>query len=148
MAAVLATFHFATAETGSEEEGMAIAMRAFAMSTSGHVTRRPMKIILDCACQHFAVTLDELLGPTIKRHIARARRTTMWLLRANGYTWQEAAEAVGRNQHTDAMRACRIVDRDEGLLAEAAAVARLIADSLPEVKAAPVVWPRAATGSR
>ena len=72
IASVLETFRFASAELGSEEAGMAVAMRAFALSVRG---------------------------------------------------------------------------KDE-LLTEAAQVAGMIADRLPEVKGAPVVWPKAANGSR
>ena len=39
-------------------------------------------------------------------------------------------------------------DGDDELLTEAAQVAGMIADRLPEVKGAPVVWPKAANGSR
>jgi chromosomal replication initiation ATPase DnaA len=142
IAAVLATFRFASAELGSEEAGMAVAMRAFALSVRGQIERRPRQLILECTCEHFDVALDDLLGDGRTSTVSRARRAAAWLLRANGYSYGETAKALGRKNNTDAIRACHSVDRHEDLQAEVAQVAGMIAERLPAVKGAPVIWPK------
>jgi chromosomal replication initiation ATPase DnaA len=139
--AVLETFRFASAELGSEEAGMAVAMRAFAMNSKGQVERRPPQLILDCTCERFEVTREELIGPSQKHRVARARRAAMWLLYANGQSYQETATWVGRKTAEEAMRSIRTVEGDEELQREIGAVAAMIAERLPDVKGAPVIWP-------
>ena len=140
---VVATFEFASAELGSKRLGMAVAMRAYALSVGGQVELTPHQLILECVCEVFDVTLPELLGPSQKHNVARARRAAQWLLKANGYSYSKSAEHTGRKTSAEAYRSCQAVKGDDELQREIGAVAGMIADRLPTVKGAPVIWPRA-----
>jgi chromosomal replication initiation ATPase DnaA len=145
--AAVETFRFARAELGSDEAAMAVVLSAYAHTSGGAIERRPKQLILQCVCERFDVAIDDMLGESVTSTVSRARRVAMWILHASGYSYREAGERVNRKR-TDAIRACQSVDRHEELQAETAEVARMIAERLPAVKGAPVVWPRAAGASK
>jgi chromosomal replication initiation ATPase DnaA len=57
----------------------------------------------------FRVTEAQLLGPSRRQEIARARHVVAWLLRQDGFSFPEIGRHIGRD-HTSVMNSCRRVD--------------------------------------
>jgi chromosomal replication initiation ATPase DnaA len=138
----LADLHrFVLSETGSDESAVAAVLRAYSLSGHGRIERRPTQAILEAVCQHFGVELNAMLGKRRPATLARARHVAMSLLVATGMPLAEAGEAIGHSKG-DAAYACRRVDRDERLQAEAATVAAIVAERAGEPGGRlPVIWP-------
>ena len=143
LASAVETYHFALSELGSEQQAMAVVLRAYSLTSLGQVERRPLQLVLNTVCAHFGVSQADLLGVSRKGSLPRARRMAMWILKSGGESYQGAANALGRTSHTDAISACRTVEASERDQAEVRNVAQKIAARLPEVKEAPVIYPRA-----
>jgi chromosomal replication initiation ATPase DnaA len=143
------TFEFAFLEFKDDgrprplRDALAVACRAFAGSATAPIERKPTQIVLRSACDEFEVSMEDLLGGSRRGCLPLVRRISVWLLKASGMSYQQAAEALGRASHTDAMSACRTVNRSKRDQAEAAKVCRRIAAQLPSVRLAPVIYPRA-----
>ena len=125
------TFRFARAELGSDEAAMAVVLSAYARTATGAIERRPKQVILECCCERFDVTLDELLGDGRTSTVSKARRSAAWLLHASGYSYNETSAVLGRKRQTDAIRACQRVDTNPKMQAEVAVVAGMIAERVP-----------------
>jgi hypothetical protein len=145
ISAVVETYEFALAELGSKSEAMAVAMRAYSMSSSGLVERTPRELVFEVVCEHFHVTVSRVLGKSRVGELPKARRAVMYLLKAGGYSNREAAEAVGRNQPQETVGACHTVDRNPSTANEVAGLARLIAERLPAPPRRLAIYPNASS---
>lgn len=129
---------FLRSEGMDELEAMAVVLRSFSSAT-GAARRRPPGLILEQVCRYYDLTPAELVS-TYQPLRARARKVAMHLLHtAGGLSHREAAQAVGRRNRSEAIRACRAVDADVELLAEAAAIGREIEAGERPVRA-PVIF--------
>jgi chromosomal replication initiation ATPase DnaA len=71
-------------------------------------------IVIDCVCESFSVTRDEIRYGDKRPLFAEARGVTQWLLRyVAKLTWHEVGDATNRD-HTTAIAVCkRVVRRRE-----------------------------------
>lgn len=75
---------------------------------------RPRRLadVLAVVADRFAVSPDELTGPSRVARIASARHVAAWLLRDSGYSYPEIGRALGGRDHTTAMASVRRVDEE------------------------------------
>lgn len=70
---------------------------------------------------HFGLPVDVLCGPSRVRSVTYARHIAMWMLRQQGLSYRAVAEALGRTDHTTAVRAVSIIERERTMLLGGAA---------------------------
>ena len=135
---------FVLAETGSPEAAMVAALRLFALNRDGALERTPVRHVLDAVCTYYETELAALLANSRKAGIARARQVAMALLRSAGLSLAEAGEAVGHSKGA-AECACRHIEADAELRAEAAVIAEAVAKAAGDGKRMlPVIFPAGA----
>lgn len=74
--------------------------------------------VFAAACEHYAVSGDDVLGTNRSRVVLDARHVAMWLMRDAGRTLVEIGEEMGKD-HTSVMNGVRRVESTPGLLAVA-----------------------------
>jgi chromosomal replication initiator protein len=68
-------------------------------------------VLLARVCEHFEITMTELLSKDRHAHIADARHVAAWLLRETGLSYPSIGKVLERD-HTTIMHSVRKVERE------------------------------------
>lgn len=75
------------------------------------------------AANAFGVSVDELTGPARTRPLVKYRQVAMAAARMLGFSLVNVAKAFGKRDHSTVLHAVSVVEADETLTQQAAAIA-------------------------
>lgn len=111
----------------------ALAVRSGLSSHTVAITPSVRDDALAVACEEYGVSAQDILGDSRRREVTHARQLAMWVLRQRqlpsgepAHSYPEIARAVGRQDHTTALHACRKVEKR---IAEAALYPAMFGDA-------------------
>jgi hypothetical protein len=117
--AAVETYNNARSDGFSEGAAMHITLRGYGVGSDGRVRRLQSPVVIEVVCEHFGLSTSELTSGGNTRLNSKARKLAMWLIyQTRECTRGECAQAVGKKR-LDAIYACRAVEGNAALLAEA-----------------------------